>query len=105
MDRRGFLRVALFGAAGAATVAACPQFVEDLITRKSYFFMKYRQPGITTLAMEDLNAITAKFIVPKMHDIVYRRSLLFVRVKRDENAARNILGLGRSLAVCIPQKD
>jgi len=42
MDRRSFLRVALLGGAGAATVVACPEFIADiLIPKKSYFFMGF----------------------------------------------------------------
>lgn len=38
LSRRGFMRVALLGAAGAATVAACPEWLEDLLKpRKTYF--------------------------------------------------------------------
>lgn len=44
-SRRSFLRVALLGVAGAATVVACPQFIEALLTRKSYFFLG-EGPGV-----------------------------------------------------------
>jgi len=80
VSRRGFLRVALLGAAGAATVAVCPDFLADAVLHKSYFFMKSRQPGITTLSLEDMNAITLKYVHPFLYDIVYGRSpLLFER--------------------------
>ena len=53
LSRRGFMRVAILGAAGAATVAACPEFIEEaLLSTKKYFFMKYRQPGATILIMK-----------------------------------------------------
>lgn len=39
MDRRGFLRVALLGGAGAATMAVCPEIVEQAVS-KTYCFLR-----------------------------------------------------------------
>lgn len=40
MDRRSFLRAALFGVGGAVTVAAVPEMIADmLLPKKSYFFL------------------------------------------------------------------
>lgn len=50
LSRRGFMRVAILGAAGAATVAACPEFIEEaLLSTKKYFFMKARHLGSSSL--------------------------------------------------------
>lgn len=49
MDRRSFFRVAVLGGAAGAAIEACPEFVEDLLTRKSYFFMGGRNDEIIAI--------------------------------------------------------
>ena len=67
MDRRSFLRVALLGTAGAVTVAACPQFVEDLITQKSYFF--FHSDAARTLIEQKMAEAAARMGEFLLHDL------------------------------------
>lgn len=79
ISRRSFLRAALIGGSGAATVLVCPELAESLLGRIKYFFIGGKKQDLT---VEDINSLTMRHIISCLGDNVFRPSPLFLKARK-----------------------
>jgi hypothetical protein len=80
MDRRSFLRGFGGGLVATATMAEAGMLAEffDWLKRKPVWSF----PSKTSLSYDDLNAATMRYIVPCLHDHVFKTSPIFMKLRK-----------------------